>query len=544
MIFTEMMTGEGTADMKKRARNTAALLCVLLVIVLTAAGSRLETSRIPALDEGELISLRDQWTPAASPENGFRDYTYVIPELGGSAHTVSLEVFWCNAVLLLDGEELLSYEEPPRMAGTVRLWADLPEDCGGAVLTLRLEEGSRSGQRVLSGNSYLGSSNAVFARFVYDNLYALIFGCFTTLLGCIVLAGGYVLGYRREPKRVYGSLFLALFLFLSGMWVVCDSQFPMLFSGNTVRVVFLSFVTFMAMPVSLLLYVRQVLRRQRRILDALCLAQVQNLLVMLACYLLRRKEPYSTLIVCHALLVCSMGAVLCLCVRERRRGNLETQGIISGFVLFGICGIAAMALFYLMPGRNYAYLYSIGLMLFALCLACANMKKLYVQMEKSVHAETYQKMAYSDALTGLENRMALEKRQTQMPDRVTYVLFDLNDLKGINDHYGHSAGDTAIIAAAESIREAFQGLGRCYRIGGDEFLAVLEDASDQELLDAEQTMYQYLEQKSRGLPYEVTVAMGAARSTGPEETEDSLFSRADERMYQRKEQMKKERSQL
>lgn len=202
-----MMTGEGTADMKNRARNTAALLCVLLVIVLTAAGSRMQTLRVPALDEGELISLRDQWTPAASPENGFRDYTYVIPELGGSAHTVSLEVFWCNAVLLLDGEELLSYEEPPRMAGTVRLWADLPEDCGGAVLTLRLEEGSRSGQRVLSGNSYLGSSNAVFARFVYDNLYALIFGCFTTLLGCIVLAGGYVLGYRREPKRVYGSVF-------------------------------------------------------------------------------------------------------------------------------------------------------------------------------------------------------------------------------------------------------------------------------------------------------------------------------------------------
>ena len=52
MIFTEMMTGEGTADMKKRARNTAVLLCVLLVIVLTAAGSRMQTLRVPALDEG------------------------------------------------------------------------------------------------------------------------------------------------------------------------------------------------------------------------------------------------------------------------------------------------------------------------------------------------------------------------------------------------------------------------------------------------------------------------------------------------------------
>ena len=529
--------------MTKQVHKAAVLLCALLLLALTLAGARMERPRVPALDEGELISLRNQWTPAAeSPESGFCDYVYVLPKLEGSAHTVSLEVFWCNVALLLDGEKLASYEEPPRMGGTVRMWVDLPEDCAGAVLTLRLEEGDRSGQRVLSGNSYLGSSNAVFARFIYDNLYALIFGCFTTLLGCIVLAGGYALGYRRKPERIYGSVFLALFMFLSGMWVVCDSQLPMLFSGNTVRVVFLSFVTFMSMPISLLLYVRQVLLHRSRILDILCLAQVLNLLVMLVCYLLNWKEPYSTLIACHILLVCSLVAVLCLCVRERRRGNQETQGIISGFVLLGACGIAAMAVFYLVPGTNYAYLYSIGMMLFALCLAYANMKKLYVQMEKSVHAETYQKLAYLDALTGLENRMALEKWQSRMPDQVTYVLFDLNDLKGINDRYGHSAGDTAIITAAEGIREAFQGLGRCYRIGGDEFLAVLENVSEQEILDAEQTMYQYLEQKSQGLPYEVTVAMGAARSTGPEETGDSLFARADELMYQKKVQMKQERS--
>ena len=337
---------------------------------------------------------------------------------------------------------------PPKMGGTVRLWADLPEECGGAALTLRLEDGSRSAQRVLSGNSYLGSSSAVFSRFIYDNLYALVFGCFTTLLGCIMLAMGYALGYRRKPERSYSSAFLALFMFLSGMWVVCDSQLSLLFSGNTVRVVFFSFVTFMAMPVSLLLYIQQILLRRSRALDILCLLQTLNLLVMMACYLLAWKEPYSTLITCHALLICSIAVVVLLCVRERRRGNQETQGVIGGFVLLGICGLAALALFYLVPGVNYAYLYSIGMMLFALCLAYANIKKLYVQMEKSVHAKTYQKLAYLDALTGLENRMALEKWQSRMP--VTYVLFDLNGLKGINGRYGHSAGDTAIIIAAES----------------------------------------------------------------------------------------------
>ena len=462
------------------------------------------------------------------------------PELEGSAHTVSLEVYWCSAALLLDGEELIRYEEPSRMGGAVRLWADLPEDCGGATLTLRLEDGNLSNPWVLSGNSYLGNSGAVFSEFIYDNLYAPVFWCFTTLLGCIVLAVGYYLGYRRNPERAYGSVFLALFLFLSGMWVICDSQFPMLFSGNTVRIVFLSFISFMAMPVSLLLYFRQVLLRGTRILDVLCLVQTLNLLVMIVCCLLSREEPYSTLVTCHVLLVCSITVVLVLCLRERRHGNQEIQGIISGFVWLGICGIMAIAVFYLIPGANYAYLYSIGLLLFALCLAYANMKKLYDQMEKGIQAETYQKLAYSDALTGLGNRMALERWQNRAPDRVTYALFDLNGLKEINDRYGHSAGATAIIAAADSIREAFQSLGRCYRIGGDEFLAILEDVSEQEILDAERRMNQYLERRSRELPYEVTLAMGVARSTEPDETGDSLFSRADAQMYQRKAQMKKE----
>ena len=84
------------------------------------------------------------------------------------------------------------------MSGTVRLWVDLPEDCTGATLTLRLQEGILSAQRVLSGHSYLGSSGAVFAQFIFDTLYALVFGCFTTILGCTVLAGGFSLGHRKS----------------------------------------------------------------------------------------------------------------------------------------------------------------------------------------------------------------------------------------------------------------------------------------------------------------------------------------------------------
>ena len=525
--------------MKKQVHTVAALLAALLLAALAAVGSMKAAPSTRALNEGQLISLRDQWTAAPASPDGFRDYVYTIPKLEGSAHTVSLEVFWCSAVLLLDGEELVNYEEPPSMGGTVRLWVDLPEECTGATLTLRLKEGTLSGQRALSGHSYLGSSNAVFAKFIFDNLYALIFGCFTTILGCIVLAGGFFLGHRKS-KRTYSSLFLGLFIFFSGIWVVCDSQLPMLFSGHTVRIVFLSFVTFMSMPICLLLYIRKILSCQSRALNILCLLQAANLFVMIVCYLLGRKEPYGTLLTCHFLLMCSVVAVLVLCVRDMRRGNPDIRGVISGFILLGACSIAALVLFYLIPGTNYAYLYSIGMMLFTLCLSITNIRKLYAQLEKSIHAEAYQKLAYSDALTGLENRMAMEEHQKkQLTDHTVYVMIDLNGLKQINDAYGHSAGDAAIIAAAESIQEVFQDIGKCYRIGGDEFLVILEDIPEQTLADAERRLEQSLEQKSQGLPYSVTLALGIARSTEPGETGDSLFSRADECMYQKKEQMKK-----
>ena len=525
--------------MKKQVHTVTALLVALLLAALAAVGSMKAAPSIQALNEGQLISLRDQWTAAPASPDGFSDYVYTIPKLEGSAHTVSLEVFWCSAALLLDGEELVSYEEPPSMGGTVRLWVDLPEDCTGSTLTLRLKEGTLSGQRVLSGHSYLGSSNAVFTQFIFDNLYALVFGCFTTILGCTVLAGGFFLGHRKA-KRTYSSLFLGLFIFFSGTWVVCDSQLPMLFSGHTVRIVFLSFVMFMSMPICLLLYIRKMLSCPSRMLDILCLLQAANLLVMIACYLLGWKEPYGTLVTCHLLLMCSVVAVLVLCVRDMRRGNQDIRGVVSGFILLGACSIAALVLFYLIPGTNYACLYSIGMMLFALCLSVANIRKLYAQLEKSIHAEAYQKLAYSDALTGLANRMAMEEHQKQpLTEHTVYVMIDLNGLKQINDTYGHSAGDAAIIAAAESIREVFQDIGKCYRIGGDEFLAILEDIPEQTLADAERRLEQSLAKKSRDLPHAVTLAIGVARSAGPGETGDSLFSRADECMYQKKEQMKK-----
>ena len=89
--------------------------------------------------------------------------------------------------------------------------------------------------------------------------------------------------------------------------------------------------------------------------------------------------------------------------------------------------------------------------------------------------------AFIDGLTGLGNRSAYEEHVGMLENaikertaRFSIAIFDLNGLKELNDRYGHEKGDQAIQKAASVLKQVY-GDGKVYRIGGDEFIAVLEN---------------------------------------------------------------------
>ena len=85
-------------------------------------------------------------------------------------------------------------------------------------------------------------------------------------------------------------------------------------------------------------------------------------------------------------------------------------------------------------------------------------------------------MYVSDVLTGLKNRYGFEEDSQKMFERVkageatlAIITIDMDDLKGINDNYGHAQGDIALKAIANSMCAACYADEICYRVGGDEF---------------------------------------------------------------------------
>lgn len=159
--------------------------------------------------------------------------------------------------------------------------------------------------------------------------------------------------------------------------------------------------------------------------------------------------------------------------------------------------------------------------------------------------ESYEKLenlAYTDALTGLGSRMAFHEKMRvyAKKEELACVVADINNLKLCNDKYGHSEGDKIITDAADCIRAAFEQLGECYRIGGDEFCILFPACGETEILSALECVKGFVAEKNKERMMPLAIAFGYAVRKGLSESVEELFNRSDEMMYEVKRKMKNE----
>ncbi|MDP4083123.1 MAG: diguanylate cyclase [Bacillota bacterium] len=100
-------------------------------------------------------------------------------------------------------------------------------------------------------------------------------------------------------------------------------------------------------------------------------------------------------------------------------------------------------------------------------------------------------LAHHDTLTGLLNRIALDeylersmKKATDLGRSLTFLYLDLDGFKQVNDLYGHHIGDMLLQETANRLKSCIQGDEGAFRIGGDEFLVVLNTSSEDPQLRA------------------------------------------------------------
>jgi diguanylate cyclase (GGDEF)-like protein len=152
-----------------------------------------------------------------------------------------------------------------------------------------------------------------------------------------------------------------------------------------------------------------------------------------------------------------------------------------------------------------------------------------------------QQMASLDALTGVPNRRAMENVLTRAvadfhAGRCCYglVVLDVDRFKEVNDLYGHSAGDTAIADLAAILRFEMRKQDQVFRFGGEEFVALLELDTRNDLESATERLRKSVRESLRGPGGLITISLGAAMLTEHDKSWHDWFSRADAALYRAK----------
>ena len=155
--------------------------------------------------------------------------------------------------------------------------------------------------------------------------------------------------------------------------------------------------------------------------------------------------------------------------------------------------------------------------------------------------ERIRHLAQHDPLTGLPNRFlfgdrldAAIARAGRHQDRLAVVFIDLNDFKPINDDFGHAAGDQALVALAERLKKSMRKTDTVARIGGDEFVVILEEISGEEHVRglAQKIMHAVIEPfEVEGHKLQISASLGIALF--PDDTTNAyqLVEFADRAMY-------------
>ena len=150
-------------------------------------------------------------------------------------------------------------------------------------------------------------------------------------------------------------------------------------------------------------------------------------------------------------------------------------------------------------------------------------------------------MAYKDELTGAFNRRYCNEIMNEIienKENYSLVLVDLDDLKQVNDTFGHSTGDDYLITVADVIQKNIKREDVFCRIGGDEFIIIFRNCTEESVISIMKTIYNSLlkikKEYTHSISYGITYV-----SQDMNLSLDKIIELSDSKMYEFKKNYKK-----
>ena len=476
-----------------------------------------------------------------------------IPEMEGNttlcyrSHNMYTKVF-LEDELIYETDNTYSDRSPGTRWNLVML---RPEQTGK---TLRLKLTTMyDGDSPTVDNVYWGDRAAIVLSIMQQKMWAVLLCISICLVGLAMIILDIALNYRKKRKS-HGICCLGLLSLSIGGWSLIETNVLQFLVGDTQILQPVNNLLLILCVMPLLLYTDWTYGIFKyRPVRVFCLLYLVYLLSCIVLPMTGVMDWHGLLPVARVFIAFAAGGFIVLSIwRNRflfvgREGRSRASYLqLAGVGALCTSGVLELVRFNAADVMDRAIVLRFGLLIFILCFALSSLLQTFKLINQGMEYDSVHKLAYSDALTQLGNRVAfLERLEECVKEhmwRLGIVYLDVNNLKKVNDVHGHEQGDLLIQTAANVIRESFGPYGRAYRIGGDEFCVVLDQDSVEGYERALEEFRKRIKAVNESGKYifQLQIAQGfACCEADSMETVEDAVKTADDRMYHNKIQLKK-----
>lgn len=399
-----------------------------------------------------------------------------------------------------------------------------------------------------------------YRALVTENRIPLFLGCFLAIFGlAILMITSIAILFSKKYFRMFC---IALFSICMGLWTLCYYNVMLVFSIPLYSVTLLEYMTLYLAPLPITIYMYENVKNLKNkflkfLFWVLLAVEIGFDAVVLTLHAKDIVHCAAALKYMQIMLLIGILYFIVILLMNMRASRLTSRMYLVGMLIIFCCAGYDLLnyyseRYYAQPLTSLKGLTAIGVMIFVFILITS----FYINMAQKMMQEKERailiKRAYTDELTQLHNRRYCADYMKEMEDGssdYTIFCFDLNNLKTVNDTYGHAKGDLLIKSAADVIAKTFDQYGVVGRMGGDEFIALLPLSQEEEIKRLQQEFGENIaEMNRRDAELGLSIAYGYAVSTEIKEKHtEKVFQMADDRMYHNKkaykEQMAKSRAQ-
>lgn len=389
---------------------------------------------------------------------------------------------------------------------------------------------------------YLGSYQEILVKIFLEHMDKMFIGLMLIVIGfiCFFLSRMYKRNFSEDKTLLH----LCYISFLFGIWLLEESKLlQFLIPNQGIHWCFEYLIQHFILLASIIFVKDILVPSKKKLSDFFIIISLAVSLIIIALQLTGIVQLYNSMFVIQLF---SVGFCVYITYLVNVGNFFHSKQRLKMFNFFMTLSVGVFVVIIIGHfNKSYGSLFmNLGVIfMFVSFLFIANQKTLD-KYEAIQQAMLYQKLAFVDFNTGVASKTAwfslIEKFNPEKDNMINccLLLFDMNNLKKLNDSKGHLFGDKVISTFCECLTKAFSDDGTVFRVGGDEFICFCRHSNEDDI-DAALKKFKALEANYKGTELEFSCAYGFVFFT-PRSKEDfaEAQQRADALMYDMKRLMK------